>query len=162
MQRSVIYTGQTNMKHLSYIIFLLFMLGSCSYPCGKSDGFMLNFISYTEQEVNTYTVKRYSKGTSFINLVDSVIVDGSVISYRQNNDTLQWASSLSTARLLPDFDYQVLIPATGSQYQITEIFEAQQEGRKSIKEPYCRNGIVSCEVNGVKTTLSFDNLYLKK
>lgn len=162
MQRSVIYTGQTNMKHLSYIIFLLFMLGSCSYPCGKSDGFKINFISYTEQEVSTYTVKRYSKGSNFSNLIDSTIIDSWIISYRQSNDTLQWISSSSIANLTSDFDYLILIPATGNQYQITEVFEPQQEGRKSSNKIYCVNGIESCLVNGSKATLDFNNLYLKK
>lgn len=150
------------MKQLAYTIILLFLLGSCTYPCGKSDGFIINFIFYTEQEASTYTVKRYSKGSSFSNLIDSMILDASVISYRLSNDTLQWTSSSSVANLRSDFDYRILIPATGSQYQITEILEPQQEGRKSMKKPYCRNGIVSCKVNGVETNLSFDNLYLKK
>lgn len=162
MQRVAIYCGQSNMKQLTYIVFLLLLLGSCSYPCRKSDGFIINFINYTEQEVSSYNIKRYSKGTNFSNLVDSLIIDASVITYRQNNDTLQWTSSSSVANLSPDFDYQVLIPATGSQYQITEIFEPQQEGRKSMNKVYCVNGIVSCKVNGVETKLSFDNLYLKK
>lgn len=150
------------MKQLTYTIFVLFLLGSCTYPCGKSDGFIINFISYTEQEVSSYTVKRYSKGSNFSNLIDSIIINSSIISYRQNNDTLQWTSSSSVANLTSDYDYHVSIAATGNQYQITEIFEPQQEGRKSMKKPYCINGIASCKVNGVETTLSFDNLFLKK
>ncbi len=150
------------MKLFSHGFFYILLLGSCTYPCGKSDGFNINFISYTEQEVSTYTLKKYSKGSSFSNFIDSMIVDASVISYRQNNDTLEWTSSSSITNLTSDFDYLVLIPATGNQYQITEVYEPQQEGRKSSNKIYCVNGIESCLVNGSKTTLDFNNLYLKK
>lgn len=162
MQRMAIYFSQSNMKQLTYTIFLLLLLGSCSYPCRKSDGFIINFINYTEQEVSSYNIKKYFKGTNFSKLVDSLVIDASVITYMQNNDTLQWTSSSSVANLISDFDYQILVPSTGSQYQITEIFEPQQEDRKSMNKVYCVNSIVSCKVNGVETKLSFDNLYLKK
>ena len=75
MQRFPTTFSQSNMKHFICIIFLLFLLGSCTYPCGKSDGFIINFINYTEQEVSSYNIKRYSKGTNFSNLVDSLIID---------------------------------------------------------------------------------------
>lgn len=162
MQRFPIHISPLIMKQLTFTVSLLLLLRSCTYPCGKSDGFVINFISYTQLEVNSYTVKRYSKGTNFSNLIDSMIINSSVISYRQNNDTLKWSSAQGNVKLTSDFDYRILIPATGNQYQITEVFEPQQEGRKSSNKIYCVNGIETCLVNGSKTALDFNNLYLKK
>jgi hypothetical protein len=150
------------MKALFYFLLFIFSFVSCTYDCARSSGVMANFISFTEQEINSFTIKKYAKGTSFNTFIDSFAVDQSVTDYRRSNDTLKWAWSKSSARMSSDFDYRITIPSVNASYQITELNEPRKEGRKSTKKIMCGNQIISCKVNGELTSISHDNLFIKK
>lgn len=150
------------MKTLCTILFLAVIIASCTYPCAKSDGIRTNFIGFSEPEIQSFTIRKYNKGDNFSKLLDSLVVDSTVTRYKRVNDTLTWSSSLSTARMLSDFDYIIYIPAINSSYRITELYEPQQEGRKSTKKVMCGNAIVSCRINGQLTQIIYDLIYLKK
>ncbi len=150
------------MTKLTYSFLLLLLLGSCTYPCAPSDGLTVNFISYSEQEIGTYSVKKFVKGGNFSTFVDSMVIDSTIGWYYRSNDTLHIGSFLSSAKLAVNFDYKIYIPAVNRTYEITEIFEPQLEGRKSTKKMMCGNSVQSCKINGVPAQIRFDNLYLKK
>jgi hypothetical protein len=150
------------MKTLLFYVTVLVSIQSCKYDCARSSGMRINFISFTTQEVNPFTIRKYSKNSDFSNLIDSLIADQNTIGYQWNNDTLKAVSLISTTKLLSDYDYQISIPATNSLYKITEINEPQLEGRKSTKKIMCLNQITSCRINGQFTIISYDNLYLRK
>jgi hypothetical protein len=150
------------MKHLTYTILFLLLLGSCTYPCGKSDGVRINFVSFSEQEINPFTVKKYSKGSNFAILIDSIKIDSSISIYKRRNDTLGLIITTSIAHMLSDFDYKVFIPATNTTFNITDLKEPQETGIKNGQKVYCMNQIVSCKVNGTAVTISYEDLFLKK
>jgi len=162
VQHHQLKNGQSNMKHLTCIIFLACLFSGCTYPCAKSTGLNINFIAYSNQEINTFTIKKYSKGSNFSNFIDSVIIDSSVSIYERRNDTLKVGITTSIPKMLADFDYRVLVPATGSVYQITELYEPQKEGRWSTKKIMCVNSIQSCLINNLKTLLYYDDIFFKK
>ena len=149
------------MKIACYICFLI-LFGSCTYPCGKSDGLKISFISFSEQEISSYSVIKYTKGSNFSILIDSIKIDSTIGRYFRTNDTLNLGSFLSTARLSVDYDYKILIPSVNKTYEITELLEPQLEGRKSMYKDYCLNAIQSCKVNGAGNKINHNTLYLRK
>lgn len=149
------------MKIPCYIYFLILFV-SCTYPCGKSDGLKISFISYSEQEISSYLVIKYIKGSNFSILVDSLKVDSTIGRYYRTNDTLNLGSFLSTARLSVDYDYKIQIPSVNKTYEITELLEPQLEGRKSMNKDFCMNAIQSCMLNAVRNKINHNTLYLRK
>ena len=162
MQRFGLSIGQSFMKQLVYILCLLLLLGSCSYPCGKSSGLRINFVSYQPAELYNFSVSRYEKGTNFSQLLNTVSFDSAQLRFQQSNDTLNLAYFSSNAVLPSDFDYKIFIPSTNSTYAITDLKEPQETGIKNGQKVYCMNQIVSCKVNGTDRTISYEALYLKK
>lgn len=150
------------MKHLTYIILFLLLLGSCSYPCGKSSGLHLNFVSYTKAEINGFSISRYEKGSNFNNLISTASFDSSLIGLRQSGDTIRYAYFSGDALLPSNFDFKVCIPSTNTTYNITDLKEPQETGIKNGQKVYCMNQIVSCKVNGTAVTISYEDLFLKK
>lgn len=162
MQRFCTFQSQPFMKRLNYILILMLAAGSCSYPCGQSEGLRINFVSYQSSELYNFNISRYEKGTNFSQLLNTVSFDSAQIRFRQSNDTLSLAYYTSNALLPSGFDYKIFIPSTNTTYSITDLNEPQETGIKNGQKVYCLNQIVSCKVNGTKQTLSYEDLYLKK
>jgi hypothetical protein len=162
MQRFDRSKGQPFMRKLYCILFLLLLLSSCTYPCGKSAGLHLNFVSYTKAEINGFSISRYEKGSNFTNLISSNSFDSSLVGLHQSGDTIRYAYFSNDALLPSGFDYKVVIPSTNTTYNVTDLKEPQETGIKNGQKVYCMNQIVSCKVNGTEVSLSYDNLYLKK
>ena len=150
------------MKHLYYILILLLAAGSCSYPCGKSDGLRINFVSYQPDQLYNFSISRYQTGTNFSQLLNTMSFDSAQLRFRQSNDTLSLAYFTSDALLPSGFDYKIFIPSTNTTYGITDLNEPQKTGIKNGQKVYCMNQIVSCKVNGTTQTLFYEDLYLKK
>ncbi len=150
------------MKQLTFISLLLLLLESCTYPCGKSSGLHLNFVSYTKAEINGFSISRYEKGSNFNNLISSASFDSSLVGLSQTGDTTRYAYFSDDVLLPSGFDYKVFIPATNTTYNITDLKEPQETGIKNGQKVYCMNQIVSCKVNGTAVTISYEDLFLKK
>jgi hypothetical protein len=149
------------MKSLYVTTIGLFFFVSCTYDCARSLGVMPNFISFSEQEVEYFVIRKFEKGSSFSKLIDSIVVNRT-ISYKRSNDTLRAVSYTGNNRMQSDFDYIVYMPTTNSSFQITEMNEPQKQGHKSTKKIMCINQITSCKINGQFTAISYDNIYLGK
>jgi hypothetical protein len=162
MQRFAFSKGQPLMKQLSHILCLMLILGSCSYPCGQSDGLRISFVSYQPTELYNFSISRYEKGTNFSQLLNTVSFDSAPLRYRQSNDTLNLAYFSNNALLPSDFDYKIFVPSINSTYTITDLKEPQETGIKNGQKVYCMNQVVSCKVNGTERTISYEALYLKK
>lgn len=150
------------MKLLTCIFVLFLLLTGCSYPCGKSSGLHLNFVSYTKAEINGFSISRYEKGSNFSNLISSASFDTSLVGLHKSGDTIRYAYFSDDALLPSGFDYKVFIPSTNTTYTVTDLQEPQQTGVKNGQKVYCVNEIVSCKLNGTPVTISYENLYLKK
>ena len=154
--------SQTTMKQLIYLFTLILLFGSCSYPCGKSEGLRLNFVSFAKQEVYNFSISKYAKGSNFTNLISSVSFDSARLGIDQQNDTIGFYL-ISSDLLLPSaFDYKIQLPSTNSTYLLTDLQEPQKTGVKNGQKIYCMNMIESCKVNGTDVKISNDQLYLKK
>ena len=136
---------------------LIIMLAACEkYPCQRSIGMRLAFVSFTEAETDTIVVKRFIKGTKLGQLLDSAVVDTALVKYTNRGDTL-FPSELHAATLLTSlYDYQVLIPDRNRMFTITDITEEEKKGRAGFLSPArdaCYNPIRAYTLNGSIKTL---------
>jgi len=154
--------GQPSMKQLSFIFFLSLVLGSCSYPCGKSEGLRLHFVSYSKQEIYNFSISRYKKGSNFNNHISTVSFDSAQLGINQRGDTIGFYLIGSDLLLPSEFDYKIQLPTSSSTYLLSDLHEPQQTGVKNGQKVYCMNQIVSCKVNGTAVTISYEDLFLKK
>lgn len=153
------------MLRSSFLFLIVLFISACSYDCGKSDGLKINFIGYTPLEVKSYTIKKYVKGSGFSSFIDSLVLDSSNISYKLSNDSLIAISSTGLIKLVSDFDYKVHIPSLNRSYEITELYEPQQQSKKgflSFTKEYCLNSIQAGKVNWLPASIESLFLYIKK
>lgn len=150
------------MKHLFSFFTIVLLFGSCSYPCGQSEGLHLNFVSFSKQEIYNFSIGKYAKGSNFSNLIGTISFDSARLGIDQQNDTIGFYL-ISADLLLPSaFDYKIQVPSTNSTYLITDLQEPQKTGIKNGQKIYCMNMIESCKVNGADVKITDDQLYLKK
>lgn len=147
-------------------IFIAVVLSACgSYPCMEHPGLQVNFVSFSDAEIQTFQFIRYKKGSGFRDLLDSITVDSTVVRFRRSNDTLFLAISGQKVLLTSKFDYRIFVPAVQTEYRITDIEEEMTSERKSIfprTQDMCVNPIRSCNINGRKYLNNGWDLFLKK
>lgn len=150
------------MKYLFIYFAVVLLFGSCSYPCGQSEGLRLNFVSFSKQEIYNFSISKYAKGSNFSNLISTVSFDSARLGIDQQNDTISFYL-ISADLLLPSaFDYKIQLPSTNNTYLLTDLQEPQKTGIKNGQMIYCMNMIESCKLNGTDVKISNDQLYLKK
>jgi hypothetical protein len=143
-------------------LLLILLLTACYYPCAPSNGLQLELVGFTPKEADTIILKKFEKGKGFSKLIDSLIIDSTVTRFNLLHDTLRIGSTMSSTNLMSMYDYSIQIPASNSEFVLTEMFEPQQEGRKSPRKIICVNSIQSAKLNGQAATIQFDRIYLKK
>jgi len=148
------------------LILIVAGLSSCgSYPCAKHPGLQLNFVSFTDTEIESFHIIRYTKGSQFRDKVDSLIVDSGRARFNRRNDTLFLVMLSQEVFLTSNYDYRITLPSVPREYLITEIVEEMQSARKSLfarTQDMCINPIRSFSLNGVKYTATSWSLFLKK
>ena len=147
-------------KKICYLLacILVIMLAACEkYPCQRSIGMRLAFVSFTPAETDTIVVKRFIKGTNLGQLLDSAVVDTALVKYTNRGDTL-FPSELHAETLLTSlYDYQVLIPDGKRTFTITDITEEEKKGRAGFLSPArdaCYNPIRAYTLNGSRKTVA--------
>ena len=153
------------MLRISFILIIALLINACSYDCGKSDGLTINFVGFKPEEVKSYTIKKYVKGSGFSSYIDSLVVDSSRIGYKLSNDSLKVIYRIGNVSLLSNFDYKIIIPTLKRVYEITELYEPQQQSKKrflAYTKEYCINTIQAGKVNGLPASIKSLSLYIKK
>ena len=149
-------------------LLAVFILCSCGkYPCSPSTGLRLAFVSYTEAETDTVILKQYVKGRQFNTVMDSILIDTTVLRFVSRNDTLFPAVLLSNTLMISQYDYRVYLPAVDRTYNISDIVEEQQylkRGFLSTTKEGCGNLISSYALDGQLVTdpTFYEVAYLKK
>ena len=150
------------------IFAVVILLSSCGkYPCSPSTGLRLAFVSYTEAETDTVILKQYVKGSQFNTVMDSLLIDTTVLRFVSRNDTLFPAVLLSTTLMISQYDYRVYLPAVNRTYNITDIVEEKKylkRGFLSTTKEGCGNPITSYALDGqlVADPTFYEVAYLKK
>jgi hypothetical protein len=153
------------MKPLTVFLFV-FALSACgSYPCMEHPGLQLNFVSFTDAEIQPFHLIRYVKGSQFRNQSDSITVDSTVARFNRRNDTLFLVITGQETFVTSKYDYRIVVPSTQQEFRITDIEEEMQIARKSIfprTQDMCINPIRSFKINGSKYVANSWDLFLKK
>jgi hypothetical protein len=138
-------------------LLLMIALGACEkYPCQRSIGLRMAFVSFTKAETDTIIVRRFIKGTNLGQLLDSAVVDTALIKFTNRGDTL-FPSELNSQTLLNSlYDYQVRVPDGNRIFTITDITEEEKKGRAGFLSPTrdaCYNPITAYTLNGARKTV---------
>ena len=145
--------------------FLLF--SSCGqYPCSPSIGLRFALVSFKPAEADTVMLKRYPKGSNFSTVIDSVLVDSTLLTFTNRNDTLFPSTLLKQTLLLSQFDYRLTIPAINKTYSVTDIIEEEKKWKEPLfgaKED-CTNPITGYTIDGTRVDVQpfYEVVYLKK
>ncbi len=107
-------------------------------PCNPAS-VPIQMVSFLKSEIDTIIVKRFTKGTNFQILQDSVLVDNSNCYYIQRGfDTIELATKSLIGHIKSNFDYEIDIPSLNRVSKISDIVEIQIEGSCGK----CSNSIV--------------------
>lgn len=116
-------------KYLVLIFCYSLCFFSCKRkcPCIPADQ-LIQIISFSKDETDTIIVRRYTKGTNYQTLQDSVLIDSSNCNYIYVGDTLQLATSSLIGHITSNFDFEIFIPSVKRLIKISDITEQQSEG----------------------------------
>ena len=138
---------------------------SCSYECSNAT---VNFslVSFQPGETDTIIVRKFTKMSNFMSLLDTFSLNQFNSFFSNTNDTLDVRYSFGTDNgLLSKYDYEIYLPAISRLYKISEIneeFRSINQGL-SCKKIGCINSIKSYRMNGELTNVnSYYTLYFIK
>lgn len=138
---------------------------SCEKPCTKSQT-IFSLIGFADAEADTIILRRFTKGDSFSQPLDTVLLDN--IQFDRSNDTLTIVAISGSASLLSDYNYQIFFPGAAKLLNVTDIIENENTATEGIfsctKKDACMNTISGYTVNGQfnNTVESGYLIYLKK
>ncbi|MEO5591666.1 MAG: hypothetical protein ABIR15_20085 [Chitinophagaceae bacterium] len=146
-------------------IVLFFSVSSCgSYDCEESEGLRICTISLTPSEIDTIILRKYTKGSAFTNLIDTLILDSTNALFQfpfTNKDTSFLGVLKPEVLIKSKYDYEIYIPAVNRLLKITDINEPQQKMKRgffSTDKTYCMNAIVSFQQDGkIINIISYNN-----
>jgi len=121
-------------------------------PCDDAIS-TLHLISFPDIETDTIIVKRFSKATNFVTLIDTFFITNLNSSYDRFNDTLQIGNSFGGDNgLKSKYDYEIYLPQTNGIFRISEINEeithTRGGGLFSMDKRGCVNPVKSYKLNG--------------
>jgi hypothetical protein len=143
--------GPKVMTIRGYVLLLLaagtLSLASCNGKCTcvDADGLSPTLISFSSSDADSFVIKKFTKGSNFSSLLDSILIDTSNSLYQRNNDTTEVISGNAT--LSSKFDYQIILLSSNNVISISDIDEPQTQGNCSEKIQ-CVNPINSYKING--------------
>src|SRR3954454_9810045 len=80
-----------NMKKSLLIpaLFLIILSSACSdHTCAPNIGMRIALVSFTPEQADTIVLRRFLKGSNFATAHDTLLIDSSLMKYRNRNDTL--------------------------------------------------------------------------
>lgn len=141
------------------------MFNSCGrYPCGDASSF-IGLINFSEAESDTIILRRFTKGTEFAALQDSVMITQSNANLQRQHDTVLVLFSFDGSQTITsDYDYEIFLPQTNRVYKLSDIREDKRFGSKAGQKVYCINPITSYQLNGelIKMNPYYQPIYLRK
>ena len=149
---------------LSFCVTTLYSCGT--YDCVEAYGLRIGAVSLTAAELDTIILRKFVKGSSFTQQIDSVLV---IDPYQLENDTATAGAFSGSDVLKSKYDYEIYVPAINRLTKITDMFEPQLQGKnKSIfnnTDVICGNTIQSYKKDGIllnATQFNYQFVYITK
>ncbi len=141
-------------KLLTLLPIIIF--SSCCHElnCSTSSVQQFGLVSFTSSDLDTIIIKRFSQGSNFRTLIDSmVLLSTNSNPYVIGDTTLLSITNSSAFSVKPGYDFKVLIPSTNELLQINNIVEKQTEQKVCCCSEYptpksCVNPLISYTING--------------
>ena len=155
-------TNATNMKNLfTHIIklpitaCLVILMVSCTkeYDCTDKQ-LQPVFIHFQPAEIETFTLRKYTAGENFRNLLDTFVVRVGYNAYYQvRQDTTIVFIPDGSHGIKPGYDWQLFIPSRQRTILVSEIKSERTTGKRGYglfsmdPGPTCENRVFSAKVN---------------
>jgi hypothetical protein len=144
------------MSSIIKILLIIATLASCRgvMPCDKSEIIPV-FIGFSSGDLDTVILKKFKKGDNFTQLLESsIFVRGGIDSnrfYTFSDTTIIDFNTVCCTKenLIPDFDWQLVLPYKKDTIAISDIVSPQTES--DCFKCYCINPINSIIQNGQET-----------
>jgi hypothetical protein len=152
-------------KIIFFSLLTCWLLSSCGeYPCGKASS-TIALIGFTGIDSDAVILRRFSKGTNFTTLTDSIILNRSNSNFQVQHDTLLilYGSTDGNDAITADYDYQIVLPKINRVFGLSDIVENVQYGRNNGTKEYCLNNFTSYKIDGqpVSSINTFNFIYFK-
>jgi len=150
------------MKHtpLLFIATLSILFASCGRTkeaACVSQQRMIEFVHYSAADLVAFTLMKFQPNDNFQHVIDSQSISAVNSTYDTHSDTTYVGGFNSMNAITADFDWKIILPATGQTFTITDIVSEHKtmeytSSRFSMDKfiPYCENFIFSMKLNGVQ------------
>jgi hypothetical protein len=138
-----------------------------SVPCDDGN-IKLGFVSFSDTVTNSFILRQFKKSTNFKTLVDTILINQTIGSYKKSNDSLQVEYSFNNKHgytnskhgLTSEYDYEVYLPAIHKTFKISDIDEEYKMQKKGFTSDNssCDSYIKAYSVNGQKFIGEFTDL----
>jgi hypothetical protein len=120
-----------NLLLLSLVLFV-----GCKLPCNK--GFISPaFVGFSPADIDTFILRAYRPNDNYLHLIDTIIVQhaGTTIYTTSNDTTFVDINTNINQQIVPDFDWQIYIPAKNRTVLISNIVSEHIEGGHLCNNP---------------------------
>ena len=138
------------MKLLLTILCAVLLFSSCERNCVSMEARIV-LVGFPANEITQIQLKRFSKGSGVNGMADSVLFNAANCNCYLSNDTFEISPFINNLPgLRSGFDYELVLPATGRSYRITEVTENYlSEKAFSARKAACMNTLSSYKVNNI-------------
>ncbi|MDQ3682666.1 MAG: hypothetical protein M3352_06290 [Bacteroidota bacterium] len=106
----------------------------------------MNFINFDSTEVDTVILKKYEKGTGFVQQIDTTFFQEGDYRIKRRGDTIYFPVRSGDFGLTKQFDYIIVLPQTFTEFKITEIV-IEQIRSSCAGKVQCGNPIISLKID---------------
>lgn len=155
------------MKRILIISTLIIGLSSCSRDIDCIDPpIYLSFISLSQNALDTFVIRKFTKDDNFQNLIDTLQVMSSNGGIINRGDTSDVSLGNPNNYPKPGFDWQIFMPAINRTISITDINKRDKTGKCAAMQTncFCDDEILSLKVDnqiGVLQTNRSNNLFIR-
>jgi len=141
------------------ITFCICSCGKC--PCVDSD-LNLGFIGFDPSEVDTIIIRKYFKNNTFTTLIDTAFFDNKgSFNIKKSNDTISFPVRIGNFSISKNYDWILFLPSINRIFKISNIV-SPQVSLPCPNKVQCINPINSLDIDGVISTPTYFDFYMKK
>ena len=109
-------------------------------------GYNHEFYQFWFNRVNTVILKKYEKGTGFVQQIDTTLFQEGDYRIKRRGDTIYFPVRSGDFGLTKQFDYIIVLPQTFTEFKITEIV-IEQIRSSCAGKVQCGNPIISLKID---------------
>ncbi len=143
---------------ISFIIVICFSSCCKTVECDSWRAKEIKFVNFSDNDLDVFSIRKYTKNTSFIRVIDSVVISKPYHIYIKNGNTVTITfndSFMGDFFIQPGYDYDFVFWNTSTTIKrITEISNIQSSEKfcnTGFAKKICYNNLSSLKVDGVQS-----------